>query len=177
MASIFPRWFSRAGGTLAVGLLSVAVIFVGRFVFNLVESVSTFAAAIAAASCPWLAIMVIGFLTRRGYYLPSDLQVFNRGLRGGHYWFTGGWNLRAIAAWVVGTGLGLLCAQVPGLFTGPLSAHLGGVDLSAPVSLLAGGACYLALLWAFPEPEAVYGPDGPALLRSRHQPSSLHRHA
>ncbi|MEH0164768.1 cytosine permease [Paucibacter sp. JuS9] len=178
MASIFPRWFSRAGGTLAVGLLSMAVIFVGRFVFNLLESVSTFAAVISAASCPWLAIMVIGFVTRRGHYLPADLQVFNRGQRGGHYWFTGGWNLRALAAWAVGTGLGLLCAHVPGLFTGPLSARLGDLDLSAPVSLLAGGLSYLALLRTFPEPEAVYGPRGPALLpRPRRLPSALHRHA
>lgn len=177
MASIFPRWFSRAGGTLAVGLLSAAVIFAGRFVFNLVESVSTFSAAIAAASCPWLAIMVIGYVTRRGHYLPGDLQVFNRGLRGGNYWFTGGWNVRAMAAWAVGTALGLLCAHVPGLFTGPLSRRLGELDLSAPVSLLGGAACYLVLLWAFPEPDAVYGPHGRALLPARRTPSSLHRHA
>ncbi|KQW44879.1 MULTISPECIES: cytosine permease [unclassified Roseateles] len=164
VASMLPRHFSRAGGTLAVGLLSVAIIFLGRFVFNLVESVSTFATVIGAATCPWLAIMVIGFVTRRGHYLPGDLQVFNRGRRGGHYSFTRGWNLRAMVAWWVATLLGLLFAQVPGRFTGPLNAATGGLDLSLPVSLVAGGGLYLALLWRFPEPDAVYGPRGRLLV-------------
>lgn len=160
IANLFPRRFDRARATLAVGLLAVAVIFVGRFVFNLVESVSGFAAAIAAASCPWLAIMVIGYATRRGHYLADDLQAFNRGLRGGHYWFTQGWNLRALAAWSAATALGLMCANVQDRFVGPIAARLGGLDLSVPVSLLAGAVFYAALLWAFPEPDAVYGPRG-----------------
>lgn len=177
LSNLFPRLFSRARATLAVGLLAVAVIFVGRFVLNLVESVSSFAAAIGAASCPWLAIMVIGFVTRRGHYLAEDLQAFNRGRRGGHYWFTRGWNLRALAAWAAATALGLMCANVQDRFVGPIAALLGGLDLSVPVSLLAGAVFYLALLRAFPEPAAVYGPRGPALLPSGGKPSSLHRHA
>lgn len=177
LSNLFPRLFDRARATLAVGLLAVAVIFIGRFVFNLVESVSGFAAGIAAASCPWLAIMVIGYVTRRGHYLAEDLQAFNRGRRGGHYWFTGGWNLRALVAWGAATALGLMCAQVQDRFTGPIAAWLGGLDLSVPVSLLAGGVFYLALLWAFPEPDAVYGPRGRALLPSRRLPSPLHHHA
>ncbi|WP_374662617.1 cytosine permease [Inhella sp.] len=160
VSNLFPRQFNRARATLLIGLLAVAVIFVGRFVLNLVESVAAFAALIGAFSCPWLAVMVIGYLTRRGHYLPAELQALSRRVKGGSYWFTGGWNLRALAAWLVGSSLGLLFAQVPDRFTGPLSAWVGGLDLSAPVSLLAGAAVYLLLLWRFPEPEALYGSEG-----------------
>jgi purine-cytosine permease-like protein len=164
LSNLFPRRFDRARATLAVGLLAVAVIFVGRFVFNLVESVSGFASAIVSASCPWLAIMVIGYITRRGHYLADDLQAFSRGRRGGHYWFTNGWNLRALVAWSAATALGLMCANVQDRFTGPIAALLGGLDLSVPVSLGAGAVFYLGLLWLFPEPDAVYGPRGRLLV-------------
>lgn len=177
IASLLPRRIGRARTTAAIGLLSVGVVFFGRFVLNLVESVSAFAAAIGAASCPWLAIMVIGWITRRGHYLSDDLQRLNRGERGGRYEFTRGWNLRAVAAWAAATALGLACANVQGRFVGPLSGLLGGLDLSVPVSLTAGAVFYLALLWAFPEPDTVYGPRGRGLLPRRRPSSSLHRHA
>lgn len=164
LSNLFPCLFNRARATLAVGLLAVVVIFVGRFVLNLVESVSGFAAAIVSASCPWLAIMVIGYVTRRGHYLADDLQAFNRGLRGGHYWFTQGWNLRALVAWGGATTLGLMCAKVQDRFVGPIAALLGGLDLSVPVSLLTGAVFYLGLLCLFPEPDAVYGPRGRLLV-------------
>jgi purine-cytosine permease-like protein len=166
VSSILPRLFNRVRATLAIGLLAIVFIFVGRFAFNLVESVSTFATLIVIFSCPWVAIMVVGYITRRGHYLADDLQVFNRGLRGGHYWFTGGWNYRALSAWATGATSGLLFASVPGEFAGPLSTWAGGFDISVPVSLLTGGVLYPVLLWVFPEPDAVYGPLGRRFVRN-----------
>ena len=109
--------------------------------------------------------MVIGFITRRGHYLADDLQIFNRGGRGGHYWFTRGWNLRAMGAWLPAALLGLSFVNLPGQFVGPLGTLAGGLDLSVPVSLLVGGAIYVALLMMFPEPEAVYGREGRRFVR------------
>ncbi|CAM3775986.1 purine-cytosine permease family protein [Roseateles saccharophilus] len=166
VSSILPRLFNRVRATLAIGTLASVFIFVGRFAFNLVESVSTFATLIVTFSCPWVAIMVIGYATRRGHYLADDLQVFNRGLRGGHYWFTGGWNLRAMGAWVASATTGLLFANVPGEYAGPLSVFTGGFDVSVPVSLAMGGLLYPALLWIFPEPDTVYGPRGRRFVRA-----------
>ncbi|MBH9552602.1 purine-cytosine permease family protein [Inhella gelatinilytica] len=165
LANLFTRHLNRARATLMVGLLAVAVIFVGRFVLNLVESVAAFAALIGAFSCPWLAVMVIGYWARRGHYLPDELQALSRRVRGGQYWFSRGWNLRALAAWTVGSTVGLLFAQVPGKFTGPLSAWAGGMDLSAPTSLLSGATVYLLLLWGYPESDQVQGPLGHGLRR------------
>ncbi|BBU30685.1 transporter [Burkholderia sp. THE68] len=160
MSSMFPRFLNRVRATMLIGTLAIGFIFVGRFAFNLVESVATFSTLICTFSCPWMAIMVIGFLQRRGFYLADDLQVFNRGGRGGHYWFTHGWNWRAMGAWLPAAFVGLAFVNLPGQFVGPLGALAGGCDLSVPVSFAVGGVLYMAMLWRFPEPDAVYGPQG-----------------
>src|SRR5918996_6252094 len=41
-SSVFPR-FSRVRATVFIGSLSIALIFVGRFAFDLVQSITTFA--------------------------------------------------------------------------------------------------------------------------------------
>lgn len=38
--------------------------------------------------------------------------MFNCGLRGGCYWFSGGWNLRVVVVWVVGLAFGLLVVDM-----------------------------------------------------------------
>ncbi|WP_052391719.1 purine-cytosine permease family protein [Paraburkholderia bannensis] len=165
MSSMFPKYLNRVGATLLIGSLAIAFIFIGRFAFNLVESVSTFSTLICTFSCPWMAIMVIGYMQRRGFYLADDLQVFNRGGRGGHYWFTHGWNLRAMGAWLPAAFLGLSFVNLPGQFVGPLGNLAGGCDLSVPVSFIVGGVLYLVLLSMFPEPDGVYGPQGRRFVR------------
>ncbi|EDT03082.1 cytosine/purine, uracil, thiamine, allantoin transporter [Burkholderia ambifaria IOP40-10] len=160
VSSMFPCLLNRVRAMLLIGTSAIAFIFVGRFWFNLVESVATFSTLIDTFSCPWMATMVIGYVTRRGFYLADDLQVFNRGLRGGHYWFTHGWNLRAMGAWLPAAFVGLSFVNLPGQFVGPLGNLAGGLDLSVPVLLAVGALLYFVLLTMYPEAECVYGPRG-----------------
>ncbi|HET6509689.1 MAG TPA: cytosine permease [Baekduia sp.] len=161
-SSVVPA-FSRLQATLTIGTVSIMLVFLGRFVFNMVDTVDAFTTLILIFSAPWTAVMLIGAFTRRGHYLADDLQVFNRGQRGGAYWFTGGFNARALAAWGLGAATGLLLANTT-LVAGPLRNVAGGVDLSFFASLAVSGAVYLALLLAFPEPRHVFGPRGPRLV-------------
>jgi purine-cytosine permease-like protein len=161
-SSIFPR-LSRVQATVLIGTLAVLFVFVGNFVFNIVSSINAFAVLIVICTSPWMVIMMIGWLVRRGYYSPDDLQVFNRGQRGGLYWFTGGVNWRGLAAWIPSTVVGLCLANTP-LIAGPLRNIAGGVDLSLVVTMLLAGLVYLVLLFVFPEPRAVFGPAGPRLV-------------
>ncbi|RKT82223.1 Permease for cytosine/purines, uracil, thiamine, allantoin [Saccharopolyspora antimicrobica] len=57
-SSVFPR-FSRVRATVLVGVLSIGLIFVGRFGFNLVQSISTFAALIVTCTGPWMVVMIL----------------------------------------------------------------------------------------------------------------------
>ncbi|WP_084961305.1 purine-cytosine permease family protein [Thermoactinospora rubra] len=168
-SSVFPR-FSRVQATLFIGTLSIVFIFAGRFAANLTQSISTFATLIITCTAPWMVIMALGYLTRRGWYDADALQVFNRRQRGGRYWFTHGWNWRGMTAWLASAALALAFVNLPGQFVGPLGELAGGVDVSLPLGLAAAALLYLALLSLFPEPREVYGPAGPRLVRAADVP-------
>jgi purine-cytosine permease-like protein len=159
MSSVFPRVLSRVKATLLIGVMSIAFIFIGRFAANLVQSVSTFAVLIITCTTPWMVIMIIGLLVRRGFYCPDDLQVFTRGEKGGRYWFTHGWNWRGMGAWIPSAAVGLCFVNLPGQFVGPLGEMAGGIDISLPVTLGLASVVYLVLLKMFPEASAVFGPN------------------
>ncbi|MFD8557651.1 purine-cytosine permease family protein [Streptosporangium canum] len=164
-SSVFPR-FSRVRATMLIGVLSIGFIFLGRFALNLTQSISTFATLIITCTAPWMVIMMLGYVTRRGWYDPEALQVFNRRQRGGRYWFTHGWNWRGMTAWMAAAVTAILSVNIPGQFVGPLGDLAGGVDISLPLGLAIAAVLYLALLTAFPEPRGVYGPAGPRLVRA-----------
>ncbi|MFI9173837.1 purine-cytosine permease family protein [Streptomyces lincolnensis] len=164
-SSVFPR-LSRVRATVLVGALSIVFIFVGRFGLDLVQSISTFATMIITCTTPWMVVMMLGWFTRRGWYDPEALQVFNRRQRGGRYWFAHGWNWRGLTAWWVSALVGVLFTNIPGQFVGPLGDLAGGVDIGLPLSLVVAAVLFLALLWIFPEPRAVYGPEGARLART-----------
>ncbi|MGE8043968.1 purine-cytosine permease family protein [Pseudomonas monteilii] len=167
MSSMFPRVLSRAVATLLIGVAAIAFIFIGRFAFNLVQSVSTFAVLIVTCTSPWMVIMILGLIVRRGVYHADDLQVFTRGERGGRYWFQHGWNWRGLGAWIPSAAVGLCFVNLPGQFVGALGDLAGGIDVSLPITLGMAALLYLALLNLFPEPAEVYGPLGPRWVRQK----------
>ena len=164
-SSVFPR-FSRIQATIFIGTIAIIFIFVGRFAFNIVQSISTFAVLIITCTAPWMIIMMVGFVTRRGWYDSDSLQVFNRRQIGGRYWFNNGWNWRAMGVWGVSALTGLLFVNLPGQFIGPLGNLAAGVDLSIPVSIGLAAVLYPLVLTLFPEPADAYGPQGPRFVRA-----------
>ena len=159
-SSVFPR-LSRVQASLFIGSLSFAFILVGRLAFNLISSVNAFIGAIVICTTPWMIIMTIGYVVRRGYYREVDLQVFNQGRTGGVYWFSNGVNWRGMVAWIPAAVLGLLFANYPPLIEGPFRNVADGVDLSLLVAIGMAAVVYVVMLFVFPEPRYVFGPDGP----------------
>ncbi len=159
-SSVFPR-LTRPQATLFIGIIAGALIFVGRFGFNLVDAITTFVSLIVVMTTPWMVVMMVGYVVRRGFYLPEAMQVFNRGQEGGAYWFTGGWNVAGMGAWLLSAALALLTVNIPGHFVGWLGHLAGGVDVSLLAALLLPAILYPALLYVAPEPRGVFGPAGP----------------
>lgn len=164
-SSVFPK-LTRVQATIAIGAVAFAFIVVGRLYFDLLGAVNGFVGAIVVTTTPWMIIMAIGFWNRRGWYSVEDLQVFNRGKKGGRYWYTNGINWRAMFAWVVSAVLGLQFAYFPPIIEGSLSGIAGGVDLSLIVAILSAAVLYVGALILFPEPDYVFGPKGPRIGRS-----------
>ena len=162
-SSVFPR-LSRVQASLSIGALAFVFILVGRLAFDLIDSVNAFIGAIVLCTTPWMIIMTISYVVRRGWYSPEDVQVFNQGRIGGRYWFSAGVNWRGMAAWIPAAIVGLLFANYPPLIEGPFRDAAGGVDISLPVTIGTAAVLYLVLLVAAPEPRYVFGPAGPRLV-------------
>lgn len=155
-SSLIPR-LPRPTATFLLGLCGVALVFLGAFVWEAIDTISAFVILLTIVTTPWLVINTIGYFHRKGWYSPDDLQVFNRGERGGLYWFTHGLNLRAFAAWIPAVVVGLLFSQTT-LFVGAWATAVeGGVDMSFISAGVVGGAVYGLLLLLFPEKPEVSG--------------------
>jgi purine-cytosine permease-like protein len=157
-SSLIPR-LKRVPATLFLGSLAVAFVFIGDLVLNATDTVSAFVLLFITVLMPWTVIVVIGHFWRRGFYKPDDLQVFNRGERGGVYWFTGGVNLRALVAYVPAATVGALFLKTS-LYTGPWSDAANGIDLSFISAGVIAAVVYVAALLLFPEPDSVKRDSG-----------------
>ncbi|WP_437042348.1 purine-cytosine permease family protein [Streptomyces angustmyceticus] len=141
--AIVPR-LSRLQATVAVGVTGTVLVFVGHFAWNALDFVTAFVLMLTSVGTPWAVITLIGFLRCRGRYDADALQVYNRRSRGGIYWFTGGWNPAATAAWTAGALIGLLAVDTT-FYQGPLLRLTGGVDFSFLLSGAVTAAAYLTL--------------------------------
>ena len=147
--AIFPR-LSRVTCTTLMTVACLALVYLGAFAWDAEESVTAFALLLTAVATPWMGVTLVGFALARGRYVPEDLQVFNQRRSGGIYWFTAGWNVRALAAWACGSVVGVLASYTT-LYVGPLADVAGGVDLSFIAGGVTGALAYLAIRAVFPE--------------------------
>ena len=168
-SSVVP-FLSRFQSTLLVGSIATAIVLVALYTGEIITAIITFATLIIVCTTPWVVIMAIGYFARRGFYRPDDLQVFNRGQRGGSYWFSGGYNWRGLAAWIPAALVGVFFVNIPEQFEGPLRNTFGGVlegvDVSLVVVIVLAAVLYILFELLFPEPREVYGPEGPRLFRA-----------
>ena len=155
-SSIIPR-LSRPQATLVACGVATALVYVGHADEAVINWVGIFLQLLTCFSAPWIIIVAIGHFRRRGYYDVDALQVFNRGQRGGVYWFRHGINPRGMAVWAASAASGLLFSDTT-WYAGPGARLLGGVDVSFVVAGAAAAVLYPAVLALFPEPAGVYGP-------------------
>jgi purine-cytosine permease-like protein len=91
---------------------------------------------------PWTAVNLIDyFLLRRGRYAIRDLFIPN-----GIY---GEWGGRGLTAYAVGFAASVPFFVVPNIYTGPIAARLGGVDVGWLVSLVTASVVYVAISYKF----------------------------
>jgi purine-cytosine permease-like protein len=149
MESLVPR-LRRVQSTLITSLVAVALVFVGTFLLNAIDSITAMTLVLNGLAAPWVVVNLVGFFARRKRYDPEDLQVFNQRRRGGRYWFVGGWNPRAVLAWVAGGLFGLLSVNTT-LYVGPFANMADGIDVSLLGSGVIAAALYTVALALFPE--------------------------
>jgi purine-cytosine permease-like protein len=143
MDAIFPR-LSRIRSTALVAATATALVFVGKFIYDAEAAVTNSVLFLTCLATSWIAITLYGYFSDGGEIDKSAVQAFNERSTGGIYWFSGGWNLNAVTAWILGSVIGILSISSVD-YVGPIATFLGDVDASIPVSALAGIAIYAAL--------------------------------
>lgn len=151
--AILPR-LTRTQATLAVAVGATLLVFLGRFVWSAESAVTTFVVFLTSLATPWAVVTMMGYVRLRGRYDEPSLQVFNRRERGGAYWFTAGWNFDAVAAWALGSLVGVL-SNATDTYQGPVAGWFGGVDVSVVTSAIVAGATYALLIRLRPHAHAA----------------------
>jgi purine-cytosine permease-like protein len=144
-------FLKRTVVVLIVGAAMLVASFLAVIVLDAVDTVTAFVTINAVLLSAWMGVTLVGLFTRGNRYHTADLHAFATPGHRGRYWFTGGFNLRAVGAMAVGSGVGLLFSQTT-LFTGPLAAQVNGIDLSFGSSFVVTAALYALLVALVPEP-------------------------
>jgi purine-cytosine permease-like protein len=149
LQAVFWR-LTRAQLTFVMSAIGLAAAYIALIAFDAIESIEAFATLMVVTCTPWMVIMTIGHLMRRGRYEPMDLQAFANRAKTGVYWFTGGFNISALVAWGAAVAIGMLFSSTS-IITGPLTRHVSGIDLSFTSAAVVSGVVYYALVKIFPE--------------------------
>lgn len=150
LESIIPK-LTRTQTTLITSAIALVVMYLGVIATDAISSITAMTVVLNSIAGPWVVINGIGFLVaRKGRYDPVALQRYGLGHSGGRYWFTHGWNLRAVAALAIGSTVGLLTVQNE-LYVAPFAEITGGIDVSLPLSMIVSGGLYLLALKLWPE--------------------------
>ncbi|MFF5285644.1 cytosine permease [Streptomyces sp. 62] len=122
-------------GTVAVGLTLY-----GLLVSNFLDTVSNALQMITVLIGPLMAVFATDVVLRRNRY---DGVALSDETPGSTFWFTGGVNWAGAGSLVAGVVAAALCVNT--LYTGPVAAALGGIDLSLPVGMVVSSVLYVVL--------------------------------
>jgi purine-cytosine permease-like protein len=139
VSSIFPR-LRRSRATALIGAIGTAMVILGQYRSSVQSFAGAFLIILVVVTTPWMFICLIGHFLVRGHYdAAGDLQVFNRGERGGRYWYFRGVSLAACGAWIPAVVLGLLFADTS-IYIGPLANTFGAGTGGFLCFVVAGGS-------------------------------------
>jgi purine-cytosine permease-like protein len=141
--AILPK-LSRMKSTALVAALSTALVFVGKFIYDAEVAVTNSVLFLTCLATSWFAISIFGYCRAKGSVDKESIQIFNRRTTGGRYWFTNGWNFKAIIAWVLGSTAGIFGISSVD-YVGPIAKAAGDLDISIPTAALVGLAVYAVL--------------------------------
>ncbi|OSM44542.1 nitrate reductase [Nesterenkonia sp. PF2B19] len=131
----------RTTAAVAVGLVATGLTLVLVFSTGLLEAVNLLLQLLIVISAPTMTLLCMDALMRRYRYDGPGLL---DATANSPYWGVAGCSPAGLTALLAGMASGTL-ALTTELGTGPLSAALGGLDLSVPVSAIVAGAVYATM--------------------------------
>lgn len=130
----------RTVSVLFDGVVAVGLTLYGLLVSSFLDTVSNALQVITVLIGPLMAVYATDVLLRRNRY---DGVALSDETPGSPFWFTGGVNWAGAASLVTGVAAAALCVNT--LYTGPVAAAVGGMDLSLPVGMVVSTVLYVVL--------------------------------
>jgi nucleobase:cation symporter-1, NCS1 family len=124
--------------TVIAGILTIVPLYIGSFL----DSFETLLNYIGMVFGPMFGIMIVDyFIIKKGNYMASELDN-----KHGRYWYFHGFNLSAVATWVISIIFFLVAKNIP--------AFTSGVGATFPTILLSGIVYFIAakLAYSFSKP-------------------------
>lgn len=131
---------NRVLTTVITSVVGLVLVLIALLVYDLTALINAFVTLMIVGISPWVSIILVDLYLSRGKYFPSHLFAKN----GGRYWYSNGFNVAAVAAWIIAVIVGLMFTNA-GLLRGPFVDLAGGVDLSFLSSALVGAVLYYLL--------------------------------
>lgn len=131
----------RIPSAVVIGVLGAAFTLYLVNATSLLDAVNLMLQLLILISAPTIAVYVMDILLRRNRYDGPGLFIDNSS---GPFWFHGGWSLAGLSSAVIGAVIGSLFMTTE-VFTGPIAAATGFLDLSVPVSLAVSAGLYAVL--------------------------------
>lgn len=147
IAGLFPRFISIRRGQVLCALLVFPI--VPWKIIKSAKSLLTFLSGYSILMGPFATICIVDyFVIRNGNYVIQDLYVGNARSR---YWYKNGWNIRAVAAWLIG-----IVLPFPGFVAtfGTTSVGAGATRMwymGYLLSIVVSGTAYWVLFKVFPD--------------------------
>lgn len=132
----------RTHTVLIDGAVGVAMTLMTLLVWNFLDGVASALQLAVTILAPVMGVYLADMLWRRNRYDGRELSNVTQASR---YWFSGGVHLPGAIALLVGIAVSLMCSASL-VFTGPLAAAMGGLDLSVPAGLLLSFGLYSLLV-------------------------------
>ena len=133
---IKPTVRLRVMGLIAVGIATIVIAL--AIPANYLGSFNNFVLLMLYFLIPWTAVNLVDFyFVRHGAYSITDILAAD-----GIY---GRWAWRGVLSYICGFVVMIPFFSMPGFFTGPIAAALGGADISFVFGLLVSGGLYFVL--------------------------------
>ncbi|MEU4926262.1 cytosine permease [Streptomyces yokosukanensis] len=130
----------RSLSALVDGTVSVCLTLYALLVSDFLDTVGNVLQLTVVLLGPSTAVYATDIVLRRNRY---DGIALGDESRTGPFWYTGGFNWAGVLALASGVAVSALCVDT--VYTGPVAAALGGVDLALPTGLVVSSAAYALL--------------------------------
>jgi len=129
----------RSITVLADGIFGVIITLLAVLVWDFIDAMNTLLELIVVIVAPLMSLYLADMWLRKNKYDGRSLEA---GKEGGPYWYTNGYNVEGIVAFLVGLTAAVLTVYTD-FYVGPINNMLGGIDISFEVGLILPAAIYI----------------------------------